>query len=298
MTALTGHEGSVYALERSGREDRVFTGGGDRIVTEWDLSGQEPPRALVSVGAVVYSLCHIPDRNWLLIGTSGGNLHILDLVARRELHNIIVQHSAGIFDIRYHEPTGNFFSAAGDGTIAIGRLDAPSVVERRSLAPGHKVRSIDLHPGGEEVAFACGDGTIRIYSLKHFEERLRIKAHELSANVVAYESGGKYLLSGGRDAHLCAWNIAEGGLIRKIPAHNYAIYSISFSPDQRYFATASRDKTVKIWDADAIDFRLRIDREKHNGHKNSVNKVLWTRYRNRLVSTGDDRAVLVWEVEE
>lgn len=294
--ALAGHEGSVYTLERSGHDDRIFSGGGDRVVSEWDLTGQKSPRALVSVGAVVYSLCYIPERNGLLIGTSAGHLHIVDLNARKEIHNLSL-HGAGIFDIRYHAPSGNFFTAAGDGTIAVGRLDTPSLVERRTLVTGHKVRSIDFHPSGQEAAFACGDGTLRIYALDNFVERLRIPAHDLSANVVTYEPSGRYLLSGGRDAHLCAWDATTGSMIRKIPAHNYAIYSIAFSPDHRAFATASRDKTVKIWDAHTIDFRLRIDREQFNGHKNSVNKVLWTRYHDRLVSTGDDRAILVWDVE-
>ena len=33
----------------------------------------------------------------------------------------------------------------------------------------------------------------------------------------------------------------------EIAAHNYAIYDIAFSPDLRFCATASRDKTIKIW---------------------------------------------------
>ena len=121
-------------------------------------------------------------------------------------------------------------------------------------------------------------------------------AHQLSANCVAYHPNGKQLLSGGRDAHLNSWDASTYQLIKSIPAHNYAIYDIVFSPDNKYFATASRDKTIKIWNAEDAGLLMRINKEKYDGHSNSVNKLLWCKYNNYLVSTGDDRIIMVWEV--
>ncbi|MFM7217112.1 MAG: WD40 repeat domain-containing protein, partial [Bacteroidota bacterium] len=120
------------------------------------------------------------------------------------------------------------------------------------------------------------------------------KAHATSVNAITYDPAGHRILSGGRDAHLNSWDSVTGSLIRSIPAHNYAIYSIVFSPDRRTVATGSRDKTVKLWDAESLDIRLRIDRENFDGHRNSVNKLVWLEHADRIVSTGDDRAVMVW----
>ena len=122
-------------------------------------------------------------------------------------------------------------------------------------------------------------------------------AHEFSVNLVKYHPNGKYLLSGGRDAHLKIWDIKNDyELVKSIPAHNYAIYSIAFSPDNKLFATASRDKTFKLWDAENFDFLLRVNKENFDGHVNSVNAIFWSNYNNYLISAGDDRTIMLWEV--
>jgi WD40 repeat protein len=73
-----------------------------------------------------------------------------------------------------------------------------------------------------------------------------------------------------------------------------ANHNVSLSPDGKYFATGSRDKMVKIWEAESVQLLLRINKEKQDGHLNSVNKVLWTE--DGLVSTGDDRLIILWKI--
>ena len=160
-----------------------------------------------------------------------------------------------------------------------------------------KVRSIAINYLTSEIAVAAGDGNIRVYDLISLEEKKEFTAHQLSANSVCYSPDGKTLLSGGRDAHLKTWNTSTYELIQSIPAHNFAIYDIVFSPDKKLVATASRDKTVKLWDAQTMELLVRINKENFDGHVNSVNKLVWSNHANYLISTGDDRAVIVWQVK-
>ena len=41
---------------------------------------------------------------------------------------------------------------------------------------------------------------------------------------------------------------------------------------------------------------LRIDKSKNEGHTYSVNKLLWSDFNNYLISTGDDKTIMVWEI--
>jgi len=289
-----GHEGSVYALERSIAPELFFSGSSDKLVTEWNLGSDSAPRGIVNVGSIIYSLRHIPERRLLLIGVLGGGLHVVDLEKKQEI-KFLVHHKNGIFDITYSLLLNRVYTASADGSLAVWSLDDFTLLYSLDLCK-EKVRSIQLKQDGSELAVASGDGMIRIFDPENMTEKISFKAHELSANTVMYHPSNDLLLSGGRDAHLNIWGAKSYHLLQSIPAHNYAVYGIEFSPDGRLLATASRDKTIKIWDAESFEILARIDKEKYQGHLNSVNKILWTSYQNYLISAGDDRSIMVWEI--
>jgi WD40 repeat protein len=294
ITTFTGHNGSVYTLAPGLTDTSFFSGSSDKFVALWNLETSEPEKFAAKFPAIVYALLHVPEKNLLFVGTSAGSIHILDLVKKEEI-KILQHHKSPVFDIKYDLSTGHFFSASGDGNFAIGSLETLSLLKIKKLCE-EKVRSIDVNNNASEIAVASGDCNIRIFDLHSLEEKYIFTAHRLSSNIVKYFPGKDLILTGGRDAHLNIWDSKSFSLIKSIPAHNYAIYDIAFSPDRKLFATASRDKTLKIWDAETFELLSRINKENHEGHLNSVNKLIWSNYNNYLISTGDDRAIIVWDI--
>jgi len=292
--AFTGHNGSVYTLEKGISEATFFTGSSDKYAALWSLEKMEQEHFAAKFPAIIYALCHIPEKNLLLAGTSAGSVHVLDLVKKEEL-KILQHHTLPVFDISYSELTGCFYTSGADGNFAVCSLESLSLLKIKKLCE-EKVRSIDISESRKEIAVASGDCKIRIFDLQTLEEKHVFEAHRLSANIARFSPDSSLILSGGRDAHLNIWDAKSYTLIKSIPAHNFAIYDIVFSPDEKLFATASRDKTLKIWDAETFELLLRINKENHEGHANSVNKLLWSRHHEYLVSTGDDRTVMVWDV--
>jgi WD40 repeat protein len=239
-------------------------------------------------------LKYIPERNILVAGISGGEIHVIDLEKKKEIH-FLKYHQKGIFDINYSIKHGIMITVGGDGIVSYWSLKDFSFIKSDKLC-NEKIRSIAVDPKEEVAAIGCGDGTIRIIGLNDLKEQHRFHAHNLSVNALRFHANKNILLSGGRDAHLCVWNTNDYEKTQSIPAHNYAIYSLSFSPSADMFATASRDKTVKIWDTETFEVLSRIDREKNAGHAFSVNKVLWMK--DFLLSAGDDRKVIGWGIEK
>jgi WD40 repeat protein len=294
IATLAGHNGCIYAMDAGISESTIFTGGSDLIIALWSLDTLSTEKFAASLPAAVYTICHIPAKNILLAGTTTGSVHILDLEKNQEI-KILQHHTAPIFDIKYSLKTNCFYTAGGDGNFAVCSLDTLSLIKIKKLSD-KKVRNIDFNYVTSEIAVALGDCTILVFDLYTLEVKTDFIAHQLAANVVRYSPDGKFLLTGGRDAHLNIWQTDNYELIKSIPAHNWAIYDIVFNPDTTLFATASRDKTIKIWDAKTYQLLHRITKENNEAHTHSVNKLLWSTYNNYLVSVGDDRVVMVREV--
>jgi WD40 repeat protein len=40
-----------------------------------------------------------------------------------------------------------------------------------------------------------------------------------------------------------------------------------------------------------------IDYARYGGHKNSINRLIWTSYQDLLVSASDDKNISVWKID-
>ena len=78
--------------------------------------------------------------------------------------------------------------------------------------------------------------------------------------------------------------------VRVLSGHQGAITSICISPDGRFLASGSLDKTVRLWEV-ATGKNLRVMR----GHTDEVYAVAFSRDGQYLASSGYDRRVIVWE---
>jgi len=291
---FSGHRGPIYTITPGIRPGEIISGSSDQMIGSWSLESGKEGNFSASMPTHIIALCAMTDRGLIVAGTSGGTVHVLDPVKKTEV-KADKYFESQVFDLAYSPKHRLLFVSSGDGRVVV--TDSVSLEKLKSLQLcNEKIRSFAIDPSEDSIAIASSDGRVRVFTLPLMQETHNFHAHDLAANVVCWHPEGKYLLSGGRDAHLNVWDPKNDfKLIQSIAAHNYAIYSIAFSPDGKLFATGSRDKTVKVWNAENQELLLRINKEKQEGHLNSVNKILWLE--EGLISAGDDRAIMVWELE-
>lgn len=293
LHSLTGHRDCVYTVVPSDFSNIFFSGGGDGMIVKWDLSNPAEGELIARLPNSIYSLCAIPNSNLLIVGHNYEGIHMLDWKEKREIASLQMTKGA-IFDIQYFE--NDLLIATGEGALVIVDLEN-RVIKNKLAISGKSARTLALNPLAKEVAIGFSDNAIRIYSLLDYTLKFEFEAHRNSVFTLSYTHDYKFLISGSRDARLKAWQVNSGyKQVGEVAAHLFAINHIAFSPSGEYFATASMDKSIKIWKADELKLLKVIDKGRHAGHGTSVNKLVWTDFKNQLVSASDDRTISVWNL--
>jgi WD40 repeat protein len=287
---ITGHAAAVYTVDGTG--DSLYTGSGDHFVARWNLVSGQQDAFSIQADASIYSLKLVNQATQLVFGLTTGAIHVVDLANKTELRHF-VQHRTAIFAIAENPALQHIYTSDADGNLAIWKSDSWDLLLFLPLQTG-KIRDIQLYDNGQLMLLAAQDGTIRIFETRGYNEISAFQAHAGGANCL-HPIPGKpgSILSGGKDGHLRVWKDEKE--ILAIPAHNFGIYRIVFLANGKYFVTASRDKTIKLWDAQTFQVLERIER-KHGGHSHAVND-LYKSGENSFVSVGDDKRIISWELK-
>ena len=221
-----------------------------------------------------------------------GGVHWVDLADPVKTKNI-AHHEKGVFDIK--RVGDDLFTVGGGGRLTRWSIDEMKTVETYHLA-NQSLRCIAISKKRNELAVGASDHCIYLLDASTLELKKQItSAHAHSVFSLHYSPCGKYLISGGRDAHLNVWKIENGfEKIHSAPAHWFTINSIAYHPSGHLFATGSRDKTIKIWDATTFELLKVLELNRDGGHLNSVNCLLWYPFKNTLISCSDDRTIILW----
>lgn len=175
----------------------------------------------------------------------------------------------------YAESASVVTIASQDQASNFGRPLFEDQLARHTLWPeqeklyghGYEISAVAASHDGFLVATACkasslDHAVIRLYTTKDWREvKPSLTAHSLTVTALCFSEDDQYLLSVGRDRQ---WAIFKRDAVGKSyvleqsnpKGHSRMILDACWAPAEagRIFATAGRDKIVKIWMMDGISF--------------------------------------------
>lgn len=168
---------------------------------------------------------------------------------------------------------------------------APTALTLAATLVGHEhvVKSLAYHGGGDRLASAGGDGTIRLWDLTTNREINVFTGHEYSINAVAIAPDGLRLASGGADGTARIWTLRDAVEIASF-GHRTAVRAVLFASDGRWLITAC-DTEVKVWDA----LRQR-QIASFVGHVKTIDALALSPDGHTLASAGADDAIHLWDL--
>ena len=306
IAQLTGHTGAIFAITEGGDEQHILSGAGDGWVVEWDLAKPEVGRLVAKVERNIFSLLFIQHQNKIIAGDMDGGVRFVDLAEPTLIRNVAHHGGKGCFDLKIID--NQLLTIGGDGVLTRWSLEENRSLE--SIQLSHKsLRCFDYSKEKNELAIGASDGSIYFVDATSLDlKNVWQKTHDNSIFSILYAPNSDYLLTGARDAHLKLWALNSpfenepSKPLESLPAHLFTINSIVFHPkNPAIFATASRDKTIKIWQLDAQNAQLTLlkvlDTIRNGCHIRSVNRLFWSNYNDYLISASDDRTLIVWQIE-
>ena len=153
---------------------------------------------------------------------------------------------------------GALFTGSADKTVKQWKIASDSPT--RTFQHPNLVDSVAFDPTGKFLATGCHDGIVRIHDLEKNALAKAINAHTTPQpspiyNVV-WTPDGKQVLSGSFDRSLKLWDATSGALVREFKpftektfekGHRDQVFTAIFTKDGKLLATASSDRTIKLW---------------------------------------------------
>eukprot|EP00461_Guttulinopsis_vulgaris_P002025 UN02026 len=137
----------------------------------------------------------------------------------------------------------------------------------------------------------CYDHTGKNPNLTDDEKMAKCKEHY--TKIITNTNNQEYLVSGSDDFTLYLWKPQETGKpITRMTGHQQPVNFIQYSPDGNLIASASFDKSVRIWNGLNGKFLMVF-----RAHVQSVYQVAWSADSRMLVSSSKDSTIKLWNLK-
>ncbi len=234
------------------------------------------------VGIIAWS----PDGKTLASGSADKTIKLWNKQGQ-EL-KMLKGHSAQVLSVAW-SPDGRILaSGSADKTIKLWNKDGQ---ELKTLK-GHsaEVLSVAWSPDGKMLVSGSADGTIKLCNKDGKE--LKTLKHNDSVTSISFSPDRTLLalVSGSDEKTIKLWSAVDGKEFWSQKPHSDSVRSVVWSPDGKMLASASIDKTVKLWTLEGKELRT---------IKNSswVESAAWSPDGKMLAWGSNDGSIKLWALE-
>jgi WD40 repeat protein len=298
LKILSGHTKAVEKVIIHNDCKTLVSCGSDGLIKLWNIPSSFCIQTLDGHSDRVFSIDISPDGKSLISSSFDQTIRCWNL-NEFECTKIIREPSESdrMYSVKY-SPDGKFFAgSSSDKTIKLWSLKSGLCI-RKFVGHDDWVRAISFSNDGLKLLSGSDDKTVKIWDVITGECLKTLEGYSAQIRALSVSPNGDEIFVGCEDNSLqfIQWEKNEHVRARsRSLAHDSRINGISFNPDKRLLATASFDKTVKLWNlrgSVAFDEIAIL-----KGHTGCVNTVLFSPDSNFLASAGADCSVKLWNLK-
>jgi WD40 repeat protein len=185
-----------------------------------------------------------------------GTVRVWD-AATGKVEAILPSHGDEVYAARFVGDGEHLASSGLDRRVLIHEIETGATTRTLSGFQGWSL-SIALSPDGKRIAAASLDGRVFVWDVETGQQTLTLPGGRW-ITALAWSPDGR-ILAGGR-VDITLWDVEAAKPIAVLKGHRDTIRSLDFSPDSHLLASASVDKTVRVWDVEARKEVRALERE-------------------------------------
>ncbi|EIW84827.1 dynein regulator [Coniophora puteana RWD-64-598 SS2] len=158
---------------------------------------------------------------------------------------------------------------------------------------GHRspITRVAFHPTYSVLASASEDATVKIWDWETGEFERTLKGHTRAVLDVDFDSKGLLLVSCSSDLFIKIWDTQnEWKNTKTFAGHDHSISSVRFVPGDQFIVSASRDRTIRMFDVASTHLVRTI-----TGHLDWVRCVIPSEDGKLLASSSNDQTARIWD---
>ena len=308
--SLEGHEKQIRGLISSVTGNHIYSGGTVGKILRWDMrEGERVADTLSPTNEIhnIMTLAASPDNKWLaaggqfsLIANSPNYIQLFDLTTAAGSDPQRIDGWVGeVWDLDWTSDNRALIGLDNGGrTIRMYDFNAVNAIIESSV----KLNHIAVSPDHKWISGATADGKVIMwdrennYASKEFHTNNNPRDQVTS---IAYSHDGKWFAAGDQEGRVFIWDLTQIDLLdveqdytptQTLTDHNAAIKDLEFSFDGQFMASASLDKSVRLWNLDNLNDPPIVLAD----HDDWVHAIAFSPDNMQLLAGTQDKAIRAW----
>ncbi|KIJ36030.1 hypothetical protein M422DRAFT_261579 [Sphaerobolus stellatus SS14] len=265
---VDSHTGSITSIVWSSTGEKIFSESFDETIRTWDTdTGFTIASPIQGHTGHVTAVALSPNDRWLVSGAYDCTVKVWDLENNGKPTFTFTGHGRDQIHTVAVTPDSQNVLSGSDGAICIWNIctgqdiRSPLHVDGTALIRNWKTGDLEAGPFQDpeqcisSVAFSrdgnfiAAGGAIWDLNSQNLISKPRLHySKEFQIKLVAFSYDGDMLVTGSNDLKIRICNVSTGEVVMgPLEGHDKEVTPVVFSPDGKKFASASADRTIKIW---------------------------------------------------